>query len=216
MKIAGSMKDTTREIMASYNQRIRAAGERVKSVGDIVHGTQSTLKGIGRDRRKMGADQAKALAEFSGELAQSIGGLLGGIRADIKTMSRERVAMTKDLTARLAKEAHDIKSHTEKKLKEFSAAHGEMSDALKKELAKSVKDTTASVRTILGDAGALIGGYRSDNKKAAGAWSSMAATLAHARKKGNVTPIEVGGDASSVEEAVEKKARKKKENEGAE
>ena len=209
MKIAENMKDTTREIMASYNQR-------VKAVGGIVDGTRSTISRFGRDRRKMGADQAKALAEFSGELAQSIGGLLGGIRDDIKTMSRERVAMTKDLTVRLAKEAHDIKSHTEKKLKEFSAAHGEMSDALKKELAKSVKDTTASVRTILGDASALIGGYRSDNKKASGAWSSMASTLAHARKKGNVTPIEMGGDALSVEDAIEKKARKKKDNEGAE
>ncbi len=209
MKIAENMKDTTREIMASYNQR-------VKAVGGIVDGTRSTISRFGRDRRKMGADQSKALAEFSGELAQSIGGLLGGIRADIKAMSHERVEMTKDLTARLAKEAHDIKSHTEKKLKEFSAAHGEMSDALKKELAKSVKDTTASVRTILGDASALIGGYRSDNKKASGAWSSMASTLAHARKKGNVTPIEMGGDALSVEDAIEKKARKKKDNEGAE
>ena len=209
MKIAENMKDTTREIMASYNQR-------TKAVDGIVDGTRSTLNRFGRDRRKMGADQSKALTEFTGELAQSIGGLLGGIRDDMKAMSRERVAMTKDLTARLAKEAHDIKSHTEKKLKEFSNAHGEMSDALKKELAKSVRDTTASVRTILGDAGALIGGYRSDNKKAAGAWSSMAASLAHARKKGHATSIEMGGDTSSVEEAVEKKARKKKDNEGAE
>ena len=209
MKIAENMKDTTREIMASYNQR-------TKAVGGIVDGTRSTLNRFGRDRRKMGADQSKALTEFTGELAQSIGGLLGGIRDDMKAMSRERVAMAKDLNARLAKEAHDIKSHTEKKLKEFSNAHGEMSDALKKELAKSVRDTTASVRTILGDAGALIGGYRSDNKKAAGAWSSMAASLAHARKKGNVTSIEMGGDTLSVEEAVDKKAKKKKENEGAE
>jgi hypothetical protein len=209
MKIAESMKDTTRDIMASYNQR-------VKAVGGIVDDTRSTLNRFGRDRRKMGADQSKALAEFTGDLAQSIGGLLGGIRDDMKAMSRERVAMAKDLNARLAKEAHDIKSHTEKKLKEFSNAHGEMSDALKKELVKSVRDTTASVKTILGNASALIGEYRADIKKAGTAWSSMAASLAHARKKGRVTSIEMGGDTSSVEEAVEKKSKKKKENEGAE
>ncbi len=207
MKIAENMKDTTREIMASYNQR-------VKAVGGIVDGTRSTLNRFGRDRRKMNADQSKALAEFTGELSKSIGGMLGGIRDDIKTMSHERVIMAKHLNARLAKEAHDIKSHTEKKLKEFSTAHGEMSDALKKELAKSVKDTTASVRTILGDASALIGEYRADIKKATGAWSSMAASLAHARKKGATTSIEMGGDTSSVEEAVEKKHKKKEKEEG--
>jgi len=208
MKIAENMKDTTREIMASYNQR-------VKAVGDIVGGTHSTLKGFTRDRRKMGADQSKALVEFTGDLAKSITGMLGGIQDDLKTMSHERVAMAKELKSRLAKEAHDIKTHTDKKLKEFSNAHGEMSDALKKDLVKSVKDTAASVRTILGDASALIGDYRSDNKKAAGAWSSMASSLAHARKKGNATSIDMGGDTSSVEEAVEKKHKKKeKEAEG--
>jgi len=207
MKIAENMKDTTREIMASYNQR-------VKAVGDIVDDTHSASKGFTRDRRKMGADQSKALAEFTGDLAKSIAGMLGGIQDDLKTMSHERVEMTKDLKSRLAREARDIKSHTDKKLKEFSNAHVEMSDALKKELAKSVKDTAASVKTILGDASALIGEYRSDIKKAAGAWSSMASSLAHARKKGNMTSIEMGGDTLSVEEAVEKKHKKKEKEEG--
>jgi hypothetical protein len=44
----------------------------------------------------------------------------------------------------------------------------------------------------------------------------MAASLAHARKKGATTSIEMGDDTSSVEEAVDKKSKKKKENEGAE
>lgn len=210
MKIAESMKGTTREIVASYN-------ERVKALGDVIHGAQSALKGFGRDRRKMGADQAKALADFTGELTQSIAGMLGGIRSDMKTMSRERVASAKDLKARLAKEARDIKNYTDKKLKEYADGHGEMAAVLKRELSRSAKDTAATVRTILGDARTLVGGYRSDIKKAGAAWSSMATALAHARKKGVVSAIEAGGDAASVEEAVEKKHRKKeKEAEGGE
>lgn len=210
MKIAESMKDTTRNIMASYNQR-------VKAVGGIVDDTRSTLNRFGRDRRKMNADQSKALAEFTGELAQSIAGMLGGVRDDLKAMSHERAEMTKELKSRLASEAREIKNHTDKKLKEFSSAHDEMSETLKKELAKSARDTTASVKTILGDASALIGEYRADIKKATGAWNSMAASLAHARKKGGVTSIEIGGNTSSVEDAVEKKHKKKeKETEGGE
>lgn len=203
MKIAENMKDTTREIMASYNQR-------VKAVGGIVDDTRSTLNRFGRDRRKMSTDQSKALAEFTGDLSGTIAALL-------KKISHDHAAMGKEQKDELVKFVKEVQTSVGNMLKDFTAERVEMSDALKKELAKSVKDTTASVRTILGDASALIGEYRADIKKAAGAWSSMAASLAHARKKGNVTSIEMGGDTSSVEEAVEKKHKKKeKEAEGGE
>jgi len=202
MKIAESMKDTTRDIMASYNQR-------VKAVGGIVDDTRSTLNRFGRDRRKMSADQSKALAEFTGELSSTIASLL-------KKISQDHAAMSKEQKAELVKFVKGVQNSVGEMIKDFTAERGEMSDALKKELAKSVKDTAASVKTILGNASALIGEYRADIKKAGTAWSSMAASLAHARKKGIVPSIEMGGDASSVEEAVEKKSRKKKETEGAE
>jgi len=195
MKIAGSMKDTTRDIIASYNQR-------VKAVGDIVDDTRTTLNGFGRNRRKMSAEQAKALAEFTGELSSTIAALL-------KKISHDHSAMGKEQKAELVKFAKGVQTSVDGMIKDFTAERGEMSAALKKELAKSVKDTAAAVKTILGNASALIGEYRSDIKKAGTAWSSMAATLAHARKKGNVPSLEMGGDTLSVEEAVEKKHKKK-------
>ena len=201
MKIAESMKDTTRDIMASYNQR-------VKAVGGIVDDARSTLNRFGRDRRKMSADQSKALAEFTGELSSTIAALL-------KKISQDHAAMSKEQKDELVKFVKGVQNSVGKMIQDFTAERGEMSDALKKELAKSVKDTAASVKTILGNASALIGEYRADIKKAGTAWSSMAASLAHARKKGHATSIEMGGDTSSVEEAVEKKHKKKeKEAEG--
>jgi len=195
MKIAGSMKDTTRDIMTSYNQR-------VKAVGGIVNDTHSTLKGFARNRRKMGAEQVKALAAFTGELSSTIEALL-------KKISQDHAAMSKEQKAELAKFVKGVQTSVDGMINDFTAERGEMSEAMKKELAKSVKDTAAAVKTILGDASALIGEYRTDIKKAGMAWSSMAATLAHARKKGNVPSLEMGGDTLSVEEAVEKKHKKK-------
>jgi len=201
MKIAESMKDTTRDIMASYNQR-------VKAVGNIVGDTHSTLKGFTRDRRKMGAEQAKALAEFTSELSSTIEALL-------KKISHDHAAMGKEQKAELVKFVKGVQTSVGKMIQDFTAERGEMSEAVKKDLAKAMKDMVGSVKVILGNADALIGEYRSDIKKAAGAWSSMAASLARAKKKGNVTSIEMGGDTSSVEEAIEKKHKKKeKEAEG--
>jgi len=195
MKIAESMKDTTRDIMASYNQR-------VKAVGGIVDDTRSTLNRFGRDRRKMGADQAKALADFTGELSSTIEALL-------KKISHDHAAMGKEQKAELVKFVKGVQNSVGKMIQDFTAERGEMSDALKKELAKYVKGMAA-------DVAGMIGEYRTDMNKVHAAWSSMAASLAHARKKGHATSIEMGGDTSSVEEAVEKKAKKKKETEGAE
>lgn len=206
MKIAEDMKSMTRNIMAAYDQRM-------KSVGGIVDGTRTTLKGFARDRRKLNDEQSKALADFTGELSSTIESLLKGIRDDLKTMAHERTALTKELKAKLAKEAREIKGYTDKKLKDYMNARGEMSATMKKELTQYLKDIGNSVKGILGGADALIGDYRADMKKAAGAWSSMAATLANARKKGLIPAIEVGEDVATVEDAVDKKSKKKKEKE---
>ena len=210
MKIAESMKDTTRDIMASYNQR-------VKAVGGIVDGTRSTLNRFGRDRRKMSADQSKALTEFTGELSSTVGALMGKISHDHATMSKEQKAeLAKGETERLKtfkgmmsdiqKGIKDIEADVASKLKEFTDAHADMSVELKKDLAKYVKDMVASVASMIGE-------YRADMKHTHAAWSSMAKTMAKARNKGILPTIETGGDVSSVEEAVEKKAKKKKEKE---
>jgi len=196
MKIAESMKDTTREIMASYNQR-------VKAVGDIVDDTHSTLKGFTRDRRKMSADQVKALVEFTSELSSTIAALL-------KKISHDHANMSKEQKAKLVKFVKEVQASVGNMIKDFTAERAEMSEALKKDLAKYVKGMVASVASMIGE-------YRTDMNRAHAAWSSMAASLAHARKKGIVPSIEMGGDASSVEEAVEKKRKKKeKEEEGVE
>jgi len=195
MKIAESMKDTTREIMASYNQR-------VKAVGGIVDDTHSTLKGFTRNRRKMGAEQAKALAEFTSELSSTI-------EAMLKKISHDHAAMSKEQKAELVKFVKGVQNSVGEMIKDFTAERAEMSEALKKDLAKYVKDMVAGVAS-------MIGGYRTDMNKAHAAWSSMAVSLAHARKKGVVPSIEMGGNASSVEESVEKKHKKKDKGEAGE
>lgn len=204
MKMAEDMKSMTKNIMAAYDHR-------VKAVGDIVDGTRATLKELAHDRRKLSEEQSKALADFTGELSGTITGMLKGIQADLKKLSHERTANAKELKARLAKEAKEIESYTKKKLNEYMTARGDMSAALKKDLTQYLKDIGVSVQGILGNAASLIGDYRADMKKAAGAWSSMAATLANARKKGLIPAVEAGENVTSVEDAVDKKSKKKKE-----
>ena len=61
--IAGSMRGITEDIMGSYDIRIKA-------LGDLVTDTKRTLNGFASDRKKMGREQAKNLADFVEDLSK--------------------------------------------------------------------------------------------------------------------------------------------------
>ena len=113
----------------------------------------------------------------------------------------------------------DIETYVAKKLKEFSDAHADMSEELKKELAKYVDDMVKSTKKLMGEIQArqkernagvadLLEGFKTEREKMAANWQAMAATMA--KKRGQPIKVEAGAKVKTVEEAVKKPKKKGK------
>ena len=168
MGIADSMKEITEDIITSYDVR-------VKAVGDLAADTRKTLKGIQKAHKEMADDLKESLGKGETDRLKSFKSMMGNIQKGIK----------------------DIESYVANKLKEFSDAHADMSEELKKDLAKYVSGIVSDTKKLLSE-------YSSDMKKAANAWQGMSKTLARARKGGAAAPkVEAKVKVRPVKEAVE-------------
>ena len=195
MRIADRMKDITENIVASYDVR-------VKALKDLVNNTHKTINGFAADRKEMGAEQAKNLADFISGLENSVGSMLKGFQASHKEMSAEQAARLGAFVRSIAK---DIAAQ----LKGFRADREKMSEELKASLAKYIRDIASDVKKLLGDTRKLMGEYGSDSAKAKSTWLGMSASLARSRKGGMMPRIEVGEKIATVTESMEKKSKKK-------
>ena len=103
------------------------------------------------------------------------------------------------------KDIKDIENYVAKKLKEFSDAHADMSETLKKDLAKYVAGIVSETKE-------LLSGFADEKEKMAANWQAMAATMAK-RRGGKKPVVSAGAKVETVEEAV-KKPRKKGKKRG--
>lgn len=252
MSIADDIKKLGEDIVASYDMR-------VKAVGAIVKDTHRTLKEFSSEHKAMSAklsadlakgeeDRLKDFKAMMSEITKFVGGVVKETADLVKKFQAEHKEMAGELGDSLAKgetERHkafkhmmsdihkgikDIETHVASKLKEFSAAHADMSAELKKELAEYVMDMVKETKKLMGDilarqkernAGVadLLGAFGTEREEMAANWQSLVAKMEKKRGGGPVE-VEAGGDVSTVEEAVEKKHKKKekkeKEEEGGE
>ncbi len=167
MGIADSMKETTENIIASYDLR-------VKELDDLIADTRKTLRGFTSDRKKMAGEQGEGLADFVKDLSNSVGGMLKGFKRNQKEVSEEQAKRLSTFITALSKEVGLI-------LKGFEKARSEMSEELKERLVKEVM-------AIKNETDKLLAGYNSDMKKAANAWQGMSKTLARARNGSGIMP----------------------------
>lgn len=134
--IAGSMRGITEDIMASYDMR-------VKALGDLVTGTRMTLKGFTSDRKKMGREQAKNLADFVEGLSKSVGNMLEEFGDNHSQMSKEQA---KNLT----NFARNLTENIKEMVRDIQKSHKEMSDNLKGNLEKGERDRLKDFKGMMG------------------------------------------------------------------
>ena len=136
MGIAEDIKTLGEDIVTSYDTRVKALGELVSNV-------HKTLKGFAADRKKMSAEQAKALANFVADLTKDVGNMIRTFQKEHKEMSNnlkeslekgetDRLKTFKNMMGNIRKGIKDIETYVENKLKEFSDAHADMSEDLRK------------------------------------------------------------------------------------
>ena len=226
MVIATDMKNLGEEIVASYDMRIKAAGGLVKDThkmlkgfhtehkemsaalrAELAKGEQSRLK----DFKAMMSDIGKTLAD----LTKNVSNMIKGFQKDHKAMADElEASLEKGETERLKdfqkmmsdiqKAIKEIETFVANKLKEFNKDHADMSEELKKDLAKYVEGIVKETRGFLKECG-------SEMSQARKAWQGMSATMAKARKAGFPMPgIDAGKKVTTVSQATRKAQGKKK------
>ncbi|MBU0558528.1 MAG: hypothetical protein KKG93_02925 [Bacteroidetes bacterium] len=234
MSISTDMKTLASDIIASYNTRIKA-------IGTIVKDTNNLLKGYNKEHKDMAGSLKASLAkgetdrlnnfkEMMGNIQKFVADLTKNVDDMIKKFQKEHKDMADALKASLAKgetdrlnnftammgniqkDIKEIEAYVKNKLKEFSDAHAEMSEELKKELAKYVDDMVNATQKLMGDIQArqkernaqvtdLLDSYKTEREKMAANWNSLVATMA--KKRGVKPEVEAEVKVRPVKEAIE-------------
>jgi ElaB/YqjD/DUF883 family membrane-anchored ribosome-binding protein len=204
MAIAEDMKKLTENIIISNDVR-------VKALGDLVADTHETLKGFSMDRKKMGVQQAKDLADFVNGLSKNVQSLLKSAQNMVQQFHKENMQMSKEQAKNLADFVNDLVTGVGSMLNSFQKDHKQMSKELRSKLTKEIKDIQTQVERILSDADKLMGEYSADMAGARKAWQGMSAVLTKARKAGFPMPeIDAGKKVATVGQAARKAQGKKK------
>jgi len=226
MAIATDLKNLGEEIIASYDMRVKAVGGLVKDThkmlkgfhtehkemsaalrAELAKGEQSRLK----DFKTMMSDIEKTLADLTKNVANMIKGfqkdhkvMADELEASLEQGETERLKDFQKMMSDIQKDIKEIETFVANKLKEFDAAHADMSEELKKDLAKYVEGIVKETRGFLKECG-------SNMAQARKAWQSMSATMARARKAGFPMPkIDAGKKVTTVKQATRKAQGKKK------
>jgi len=204
--------DTHKTLKGFSSDRKKMGKEQAETlsifVEDLSKSVEDMLKKFRKNHKQMSGEQEKSLADFVADLTKNVGNMMKGIQKEHKEMAdnlrtslgkgeADRLKSFKAMMGNIRKDIKQVETYVANKLKEFSDAHAEMSDALKMSLAKYVSDIASSVKKLLGE-------YSSDMKKAANVWQGMSKTLARARKGGAAVPkVEAKVKVRPVKEAVE-------------
>ncbi len=188
----------------------------------------------------MANEQAKALKDFVNELSNSVGNMIEGIqkghkemadklKADLAKGEEERLKDFKTMMADIQKAVKEIETYVKNKLKEFSDTHADMSEELKKELAKYVNDLVNTTKKLMANNKKLMGNiqarqkernaevadlleaFKTEREKMAANWQALTAKMA--KKRGIKPEVEVEVKVRPVEEAVEEVVEEAKEEE---
>ena len=227
MGIASDIKTLGEDIVASYDGRIKA-------IGTLVKDTHQMLKGFDAEHKEMAEKQAEALANFVNGLTKDVGAMMKAIAKAHKEMAdnlkeslekgeTDRLKDFKAMMGDINKGIKDIENYVAKKLKEFSDAHTDMSEELRKELAKYVVDMVKTTKKLMGDiqkrqeerngeVADLLEAFKTEREKMAANWQTLVATMA--RRRGGKPVVSAGAEVKTVEEAVAKKGKKRGRKKG--
>ena len=158
-------------------------------VSDVAKEVSTMIKKFQTEHKAMSAELSEDLAKSEADRAKS---------------EADRVKAFKAMMANIHKEVKAVETYVAGKLKEFNADHADMSEALKKELAKYVAGVVSDTRKMLA-------GFADERESMAANWQALTATMAK-KREGQPMKVEAGEKVKTVEEALakpKKRGRKK-------
>ena len=233
MGIADDIKNLGEDIAGSYDMRVKAIGVLVKDTHKMLKGFRSEHKEMAAnlrggleqgesDRLKafkaMMADIQKGVKEIETyvenklkEFSDAHKEMADKLRSDLGKGETGRLKDFKSMMTGIKKAIKEIETYVANKLKEFSDAHKEMSEELRKELAKYVDDMVKATRKLMGDIQArqkernaevadLLEAYKTERERMAANWQALTATMA--KKRGIMPEVEAEVKVRPVKEAI--------------
>jgi len=182
---------------------------------DLAKGEEERLK----DFRALMAETQKFVSNLTKEVSDMIKRfekehkeMSDKLKADLAKGEEERLKAFKPMMAEIQGRIKEIETYVKNKLKEFSDAHADMSEELKKELAKYVNDIANANKKLMSDIQArqkernaevadLLDAFKTEREEMAANWQALTAKMA--KKRGIKPKVEVEVKVRPVEEAIE-------------
>jgi gas vesicle protein len=234
MGIAEDIKNLGEDIVTSYDMRVKAIGVLVKDTHNMLKGFQTEHKEMSD---KLKADLAKGeedrlknfkammaeIQKFVSDIAEEVSAMIKRFQEEHKAMANEqrknlekgegdRLKAFNSMIAKIQEGIKEIETYVKNKLKEFSDAHADMSEELKKALAKYVDDMVKATKKLMGDiqkrqeernaeVADLLEAFKTEREEMAANWQALTATMA--KKRGIMPKVEAEVKVRPVKEAIE-------------
>lgn len=246
MDMATDIKNLGEDIVASYDMRVKGIGTLVKDTHKMLKGFRSEHKEMAgilraglekgetarlKDFKSMMADIQKAIKEIEAYTANKLkefhtahAEMAANLRKSLEHGETDRIKAFKPMMADIQKGIREIETYVRNKLKEFSDAHIDMSEELKKELTKYVDGMVKATKKLMGEirkrqeernveVADLLDAFKTEREKMAANWEALVATMAK-RRGAEPVKVEAGAEVKTVEEAVEKSKKTKRGKKG--
>ena len=250
MGISNDMKKLREDIVSSNDVRVKAIGVLVKDTHKMLKGFQAEHKEMatnlrgelakGEEKRLKGEEQRLKdfqvtmanIQKFVSDLGKEVSAMIERFQKEHKAMADElkenlekgevdRLKTFNDMMGNIHQDINQIETYVANKLKEFSDAHADMSEELKKMLAQYVADMVKATKNLMGDiqkrqkertaeiadlnaeVADLLDAFKTEREKMAANWQALTATMA--KKRGIKPKVEAEVKVRPVKEAIEEK-----------
>ena len=183
MGIASEMKELTRNIASSHEDRMRRLAEIREEVDEARGEARGLITGFEALRRETNRQARRDLARDKAQRKSETRGILKEAQDILKSFETSRkeanARLREDLsqgTTVVRSEAREILGQASRLIKGFSKSRQNVSARLRKDLAQSKADVESGVKQMISDFGHARGDVRADLKEARAVWQGLSST----------------------------------------
>jgi len=204
MGIATEMKELTRNIASSHEDRMKRIGEIREEVNQAMGEARDMIKSFEDSRQETSRQLRRDLARDKASRKSEVTGMLRGFE---RTRKEEGAQMRKELTQGVAErrsEVNGMLADAQQTIKGFRSHREKMVTQLRRDLAKDTARRNSEVKEMRGDFQKAQADVRAELKEAKAAWQGLASTIP-AKRSGAEIPQKA--ETLAAEETIDLEAK---------
>jgi len=188
MGIATEMKELTRNIASSHEDRMKRIGEIREEVNQAMGEARDMIKSFEDSRQETSRQLRRDLARDKASRKSEVTGMLRGFE---RTRKEEGAQMRKELTQGVAERRSEVNrmlADAQQTIKGFRSHREKMGTQLRRDLAKDTARRNSEVKEMRGDFQKAQADVRAELKEAKAAWQGLASTIPAKRSGAGIPP----------------------------